>query len=728
MKFLKHLMVFLFVAFVFGTCLVKADTTTCNDSKIAIGNVVVENKSENVVEVNSAVFEGTTIKINVKMKEVGDNIKYKLTVRNTDSEDYKLNAIKLTSDGGYIEYNFAPGADVIKPNESKDISLTLKYAKEIPDTMLSEGSLKLNNNINLSVSADNQVTPGIVVDDKIEGNPKTGVFSQTLLLFTVLLFFGLLYVILHKEAKKSKILGIILLLLIVPLTVHAACELKLKLELSVEIEKEQTPEPTTPEPDTPPVVDTSKSLLKKAINTEDDCIVKYSGQVTDRFNTTKTATNVYIDKCSDKRNVIVNGFCFQIIRTTEDNGVKMIYNGKAEGNKCLEDRANTFGIVSSWSNKLNIGGNSYLYADSYTYDTTTKKFTLVNGTSAIWGDTTYKNLVDKYTCKTASPTCGTLYHINDYENANYAWASSFKIDTVHKSSIGATVFNSNANSPTSVGYGFNNTENNNIRSYTLSGTNYLYGTNVSYSNDTGKYTMGGTNAQLTNDRHYTCLTTEATCEEIAFIYYKNNTTAYYIPLRGGNLLNDVILNGGNQNIQNVLDSNVKGIVDAWFMNEFATASGILDDAVYCNDRKITDLGGWKNTGSLTSPMMFNPLSDNDLSCSRINDQFANNNTVAFLHYKVGLPTAPELNLLTSTLRKSGSTYWTMTPTMYGDYESGYGTYQASQLYYLKGDGSIAVAGNNIFNGVRPAITIKGETEVVSGNGSEESPFVIGTTQ
>ena len=40
----------------------------------------------------------------------------------------------------------------------------------------------------------------------------------------------------------------------------------------------------------------------------------------------------------DKNNVLFAGQCWQMIRTTDTGGVKMIYNGEAEDGKCLDTR------------------------------------------------------------------------------------------------------------------------------------------------------------------------------------------------------------------------------------------------------------------------------------------------------------------------------------------------------------------------------------------------------
>ena len=61
-------------------------------------------------------------------------------------------------------------------------------------------------------------------------------------------------------------------------------------------------------------------------------ISKYTGPVTDECSansctTVQQAQNVYIVKSNDINNVIFEGYCWKIIRTTETGGIKLLYNG-----------------------------------------------------------------------------------------------------------------------------------------------------------------------------------------------------------------------------------------------------------------------------------------------------------------------------------------------------------------------------------------------------------------
>ena len=79
----------------------------------------------------------------------------------------------------------------------------------------------------------------------------------------------------------------------------------------------------------------------------------------------------------DKNNVIFAGQCWQMIRTTDTGGVKMIYNGEAENNQCLSTRGNHVGYAKSVSQNL---ASNYWYGTDYTYDSAAKTFK-VSGTT-----------------------------------------------------------------------------------------------------------------------------------------------------------------------------------------------------------------------------------------------------------------------------------------------------------------------------------------------------------
>ena len=199
---------------------------------------------------------------------------------------------------------------------------------------------------------------------------------------------------------------------------------------------------------------TTDTVVQQLKTENTSCFTKYEGQVTDQVGQTVTASNVYFNKCVDKRNIIFNNMCWQMIRTTETGGIKMVYNGDVVDGKCESTRGNHKGIVQQDYTNQTLS-SSYLYGDSFTYDTTNNTFTLTDTTTTTWSDSTYEDLIGKFTCKNTEGTCTTLYNVNGYYSNTTAYTSSYTIGDTNYAQIGTSSFNANYQSPAMVGYMFN---------------------------------------------------------------------------------------------------------------------------------------------------------------------------------------------------------------------------------------------------------------------------------
>ncbi len=188
---------------------------------------------------------------------------------------------------------------------------------------------------------------------------------------------------------------------------------------------------------------------------------EYTGAHQDSMDTSKSTEKIYHWYGSDdtngtaildKNNVIFAGHCWQMFRTTDTGGVKMIYNGEAVDNQCLSTRGTHVGYGGMGTSQ-NLASN-YWYGIDYTYDSTNKVFR-VSGTTeqTTWNATTGPNLIGKYTCKSTSvdATCSTLYLVESYINSTSAYVTPLNSNSNY-SQFGALQFNANYNSPTYVGY------------------------------------------------------------------------------------------------------------------------------------------------------------------------------------------------------------------------------------------------------------------------------------
>ena len=261
----------------------------------------------------------------------------------------------------------------------------------------------------------------------------------------------------------------------------------------------------------------------------------------------------------DKNNVIFANHCWQMIRTTDTGGVKLIYNGEPENNQCLSTRGSHVGYDSSTSTNL---ASNYWYGTDYTYDSTAKTFK-VSGTTeqTTWNSTTGPLLIGKYTCKktTETATCSTLYLVESYYNTTSAYVIPL-IAYSRYSQIGKLPFNASSNSPAYVGYMYGDVyaystispitsqsfiTTQTILSSTSLETSYWYADNVDYGTLTSNryslvdpYQVTATTDYPRLVEKYTFIneTQTYTDSSVYYIAGVNNTTMYYKQLQSGNLL------------------------------------------------------------------------------------------------------------------------------------------------------------------------------------------------
>ena len=348
-------------------------------------------------------------------------------------------------------------------------------------------------------------------------------------------------------------------------------------------------------------------------------------------------------------NLVFNNYCWKMVRTTETDGVKLLYNG--------------------------------LYSDS----------TKCNNT-------------------------GTSVYIDSNK----------------------TAFNTNYNSPAYVGYMYGTVYAWTSKLASSFGT-YYYGSDVTWNGTT--YTLSdaesGTIANMyskLSSKHYICLGTSSSCSTVYYIYYMGSATgyAYYMTLTNGKKIDDaldVMLN------YNTTNSNIKTVIDNWYSTNMTNATEYLENAIYCNNRNISNLGGWNPSGgSVTVDLQFNDYNTSNntstarLTCQDKEDQFTlkveSGGTLGYgnnaLDYPVGLLTSEEAYLArngssTNYLNNKDS-YWLLSPVSF-DYNSArvrHVNYGGLLHNYVKGS-----------NGARPAVSLSTKVKLSGeGNGTVESPYIL----
>jgi len=461
----------------------------------------------------------------------------------------------------------------------------------------------------------------------------------------------------------------------------------------------------------------------------------YSGDSNDTYGVVGTKTIYYIKAADstvaaellDKINVKFAGYCWQILRTTDTGGVKLIYNGEPDASghcKAINTEDTHRGVIASNGSTVAMSGD-YQYADSYTYDLTAGTFTLVNPSQDNYANN--KNLIGKYTCRTDSSTttCSTLYYLNTPNRAdvNSPYTVTYTIGDTQNAQLGTTPFNANYRSLAYVGYKYGTAYDYVANSAPTSGSImghdvYWNGSNYELREANNSVSTG---TEYDTDHHYTCNSASATCTDgkVRYYYYGN----YYIELLNGDDIDTALT---RMLEANTYDSAVKSYLENWFRNKMLAYKDYLDEnAIYCNDRSITQIGGWSNTGSITanssSFLNFTNYSTSvtDLSCTKDTDKFSVGNSNAELNYPVGLATAPEMNIITNlTLRKTGQNFWLVSPRSFYYYNA---TVRGVGFSGGLSDDTIGGA-----RGARPVVSLIPGMRYSSGDGSMANPYVVDT--
>ena len=229
-KFILPILLFLmFIPFY-----VNADN--CDTDKITISSITMENKSDNVEELEAATASGKNIKLNLSMTEVGDNIEYKFIVKNDSNEDYELDKTSLNINSDYINYSFVTEdiSSVVKANSSKNVILRVEYKNEVPEDKFESGTYKENKTMTVQLSNGNTVD----VPDTLK-NPNTGVQSY-IILFTLILIINVTsYMILRKKKYTKFMILILAATILIPISVYALCNYEIRVESNIIINKER---------------------------------------------------------------------------------------------------------------------------------------------------------------------------------------------------------------------------------------------------------------------------------------------------------------------------------------------------------------------------------------------------------------------------------------------------------------------------------------------------------
>lgn len=311
-------------------------------------------------------------------------------------------------------------------------------------------------------------------------------------------------------------------------------------------------------------------------------------------------------------------------------------------------------------------------------------------------------------------------------------------NTGSRSQIGTSKFASDFNSIAHLGYMYGDKYY--YGSYSTSSTNknseYLYGNDVVYEN--GMYTLTDTiEATLATDyslvkdkHHYTCFNTTGECTSVYYLYYELDGDANYLTLKDGDTIESALERMVTSS-DNTNNSKIKTVIDNWFKNNLLDYTEYLEDAIYCNDRRISDYGGWKKDSNSDDCLIFDAWDraeetyQPDLKCN-LSDSFtvSKENGNGALTYPVALINGDEIMYAgaipytsnTSNYLTSGTNYWTMTPSIY------YMNY--SVTWFFNSNGGYYYGTSNGPLGVRSVLTLVTTTQYTDGDGTANNPYII----
>lgn len=179
---------------------------------------------------------------------------------------------------------------------------------------------------------------------------------------------------------------------------------------------------------------------------------------------------------------------------------------------------------------------------------------------------------------------------------------------------------------------------------------------------------------------------------------------------------------------NINDSDIKKVVDNWYKEKILGKSieAQLDKkSIYCGDRTEYKDIDQISYGSYNRVLEGNP----SMKC-KINDGYSVESGNKKLLYPVALLSADEVNIAGNSYPKYGvlntdnylndiyNSFWTLSPLNYALNGN-------AVVFCLNGSYGVGAVNAvwDILN-VRPAITIKGGELILSGDGSQNNPYVI----
>ena len=367
--------------------------------------------------------------------------------------------------------------------------------------------------------------------------------------------------------------------------------------------------------------------------------------------------------------------------------------------------------------------NDYVvYGDSYTFDSATGQYSIVNGTFGKYSDV-YNLLDNKYymTVTQSDNASSTSKYIELTTNNSFNATNSYYMYETKETYSSKEIFDSSASgmylAPDDYG-----------TSYYLRGD--IKNNNISFGGFCWKAIR--VNGNGTTRMIYNGPSTNGECNATGadtIISKSEYNTAYKQNAYVGYMYGTPDSTTYEATHTNTNNSTIKGVLDTWYTNNLSSYSSKISDTLFCNDRSL-----FSGTGigtNYTKYAAYNRLINNNLpilTCTNKNDRFTTNDTSignGNLSNPIGLITADEAIMggfiyngtsmaSQSYLNSDYTYYWTMTPS---------GGYFADEFATKYSSLSTMYTGFTS-DGVRPVINLKSDIIPSSGNGTTSSPYKV----
>ena len=205
-------LLFLIICLFLFICNINASTN------IRIKDVSVYDKTD-TIDINNYTYSGLNINADLFFNEVNDFVKFKITLINSDNEDYELSDIKSNYTSEYIllTYEYENNNRIFKANSEKTIFVTFKNTKEATNTVnLNDTPIVLT----IPLSNDNSII-----------NPKTGYQNSYIIILSLLVIGIITYSFVNK--KKTLLIFAICLLLTNIYVVEALKTINVDINLNI---------------------------------------------------------------------------------------------------------------------------------------------------------------------------------------------------------------------------------------------------------------------------------------------------------------------------------------------------------------------------------------------------------------------------------------------------------------------------------------------------------------